>query len=139
MTNDKDRTPVAQNVITMCTKCDMELNHVVIAHNAEGFVEKVKCHTCGTEHRYRPDNKRSTRKTSKKSISTLEVDLTKGFEKLAGLVQRCLCGLESFAGGGQVGAFFQGRRNFRFRKGKFGFKAFLDFGVQFGYFIGNGL
>ena len=82
MIKNKDRTPVAQDVITMCTKCDMELNHVVVAHNAEGFVEKVKCHTCGTEHRYRPDKKRSTRKISKKSISTLEVDLTKGFEKL---------------------------------------------------------
>jgi hypothetical protein len=83
MIKTKDRTPVAQNVITMCTKCDMELNHVVVAHNAEGFVEKVKCHTCGTEHRYRPDKKRSTTKNSKKSISTLEVDLTKSFEKLA--------------------------------------------------------
>jgi hypothetical protein len=83
MIKTKDRTPVAQNVITMCTKCEMELNHVVIAHNAEGFVEKVKCQTCGTEHRYRPDKKRTTRKTSKKSISTQEVDLTKSFEKLA--------------------------------------------------------
>ena len=83
MIKTKDRTPVAQDVITMCTKCDMELNHVVVAHNAEGLVEKVKCHTCGSEHRYRPDKKRSTRKISKKSISTLEVDLTKGFEKLA--------------------------------------------------------
>jgi hypothetical protein len=43
MTKDKDRTPVAQNVITKCTKCDMELNHVVVANNAAGIVEKVKC------------------------------------------------------------------------------------------------
>ena len=83
MIKTKDRTPVAQNVITICTKCGMELNHVVVAHNEEGFVEKVKCHTCGTEHRYHPGKKRTTRNTSKKSISTLEVDLTKTFEKLA--------------------------------------------------------
>jgi hypothetical protein len=83
MIKTKDRTPVAQNVITICTKCGMELNHVVVAHNGEGFVEKVKCHTCGTEHRYHPDKKRTTRNTSKKSISTLEADLTKTFEKLA--------------------------------------------------------
>jgi len=83
MTKDKDRTPVAQNVITMCTKCGMELNHVVVAHDKVGIVENVKCHTCGSEHKYRPDKKRAPKKTSKKSISTQEVDLTKTFEKLA--------------------------------------------------------
>jgi len=83
MTKDKDRTPVAQNVFTMCTKCGMELNHVVVAHGAGGVVQRVKCHTCGSEHKYRPDKKRATRKPSKKSISTQEVDSTKTFEKLA--------------------------------------------------------
>jgi len=83
MTKNKDRTPVAQNVITMCTKCEMELNHVVVAHNARGIVEKVKCHTCGSEHKYRPDKLRATKKATKKSISIQEVDLTKTFEKLA--------------------------------------------------------
>ena len=83
MTKVKDRTPVAQNVITMCTKCEMELSHVVVAHNAAGIVETVKCHTCGSEHKYRPDKKRATKKTSKNSISTQEVDLTKTYEKLA--------------------------------------------------------
>jgi hypothetical protein len=82
MTKDKDRTPVAQNVITMCTKCEMKLNHVVVAHNAGGIVERVKCYTCGSEHKYRPDKKRATKKTSKQSISTQEVDLTMTFEKL---------------------------------------------------------
>src|SRR4030043_2107049 len=83
MTKDKDRTPVAQNVITVCTKCEMELDHVVVAHNAGGIVETVKCHTCGSEHKYRPAKKRATKKTSKKSITIQEVDLTKTFEKLA--------------------------------------------------------
>jgi len=83
MTKDKNRTPVAENVMTMCTKCEMRLNHVVIAHNAAGIVETVKCHTCGSEHKYRPDKKKAPKKTSKKSISTQEVDLTKTFEKLA--------------------------------------------------------
>ncbi|MBM3301253.1 MAG: hypothetical protein FJY85_15030 [Deltaproteobacteria bacterium] len=83
MTKDKDRTPVAQNVFTMCTKCEMELNHVVVAHGAGGVVERVKCHTCGSEHKYRPDKKKATKKPSKKSISPKEVDSTKAFEKLA--------------------------------------------------------
>jgi len=83
MTKDKDRTPVAQNVITICTKCEMELDHVVVAHNAAGIVERVKCHTCGGEHKYRPDKKRATKKTSVKQISTKEVDSTETFERLA--------------------------------------------------------
>lgn len=83
MTKDKNRTPVAENMMTMCTKCEMRLNHVVIAHNAARIVETVKCHTCGSEHKYRPDKKRATKKPSVKSISTQEVDLTKTFEKLA--------------------------------------------------------
>ena len=83
MTKDKGRTHVAQNVITMCTKCGMELNHVVVAHDKVGIVENVKCHTCGSEHKYRPDKKKAPKKTSKKHISIQEVDLTKTFEKLA--------------------------------------------------------
>lgn len=83
MTSDKDRTPVSQDVITMCTKCGMELNHVVVAHEAMGTVETVKCYTCGSEHTYHPDKKRRTKRASKKSTSTGEVDLTRGFEKLA--------------------------------------------------------
>ena len=83
MTTDKDRTPIAQNVIVMCTKCEMELNHVVVTHTAAGIVETVKCNACGTEHQYRPDEKRTAKKPSKKRIATPEVDLTKTFEKLA--------------------------------------------------------
>jgi hypothetical protein len=83
MSKDKDRTPVAQRVITMCTKCEMELNHVVVAHDKGGVVERVKCQTCGSEHKYRPDKKRAPKKSAKKSISTQEDDLTKIFEKLA--------------------------------------------------------
>jgi len=63
MIKDKDRTPVAKDVITMCTRCRMELNHVVISHNRDGVVERVKCHTCGSEHKYRS----SKRKTPPKS------------------------------------------------------------------------
>jgi hypothetical protein len=83
MAIDKNRTPVAENVMTTCTKCEMELNHVVVAHNAAGIVERVKCHTCGSEHKYRPDKKRATKRASKKSIRIQAVDLTKTFEELA--------------------------------------------------------
>jgi uncharacterized Zn finger protein len=55
-----DTTPVAGNMIALCTKCGMELNHVVVAHNARGKVEKVKCLTCGTEHKFRSSKKKAT-------------------------------------------------------------------------------
>jgi hypothetical protein len=83
MIKDKDRTPVAQDVIAMCTKCKMELNHVVIAQNIEGIVERVKCHTCGSEHKYRSSKKTSTVKTTKKATSTKKNLSEKNFEKLS--------------------------------------------------------
>jgi hypothetical protein len=80
---DKDRTPVAQDVITMCTKCKMELNHIVVAHNADGFVERVKCHTCGSEHKYRKAKRSPTIKEGKKRASTKKVDPARNFEILS--------------------------------------------------------
>jgi hypothetical protein len=82
MINDKDRTPVAQDVMTICTKCAMELQHVVIAHNMSGIVERVKCHTCGSEHKYRPEKKMAVKKAVKKSTGTRRVDPTKAYETL---------------------------------------------------------
>ena len=83
MINDIDRTPVAQSVFTMCTKCEMELNHVVVAHDMGGIVERVKCLTCGSEHKYRPAKKRATKRTVKKSVNPPQVDFKKTYEELA--------------------------------------------------------
>ena len=86
MIKHKDRTPVAQNLITMCTKCKMEFNHVVLFHNMKGIVERVKCLTCGSEHKYRYDKKKvpkKTVKTAKESVRPKKVDFKKYFEKLA--------------------------------------------------------
>ncbi len=65
MIDDKDRTPVAQNLMTICTRCKMELKHVVVFHGMDGLVEKVKCLTCGSEHKYHPDRKMKSAKTEK--------------------------------------------------------------------------
>ena len=85
MTNDKDQTPIAQDVITKCTKCKKETSHVVVVHNKDGIIEKVKCHVCGSEHKYRPDKKKAPKKavkTARKSTRTKKVDFAKDFEKL---------------------------------------------------------
>jgi hypothetical protein len=83
MIKDKDRTPVAQDVISMCTKCKMELNHIVVAHNKDGLVERVKCYTCGSEHKYRISKKTSEKKPAKKRTTSRKADPEKGFERLA--------------------------------------------------------
>lgn len=85
MINDKNRTPVARDLVTRCTRCKLELSHVVVVHNEEGIVDRVKCKTCGSEHKYRPDKKKAPAKTPKKKkrAVTKEEDFAKEFEKLA--------------------------------------------------------
>jgi hypothetical protein len=78
MTVNKNETPVAQDIVAMCTKCKLELNHIVVIHNTDGFVERVKCHTCGSEHKYRPPKEKTPRKTPAKTV-----DPAIEFEKLA--------------------------------------------------------
>ena len=84
MIKDKDRTPVARDLVTRCTRCKLELNHVVVFHNLEGIVEKVKCKTCGSEHKYRPDKKETPAKTprKKKRTATRKEDFAKEFQEL---------------------------------------------------------
>lgn len=53
MAADPDRTPVAQDVFTYCTREKTETWHVVRNHDAKGIVERVVCKACGSEHRYR--------------------------------------------------------------------------------------
>jgi hypothetical protein len=75
MIENKDKTPVAQNVVTKCTKCKIQLEHVVVSHNKEGIIEKVKCLTCGSEHKYRPEKKNP----SKKGVRTKKTDPARDF------------------------------------------------------------
>jgi hypothetical protein len=75
MIENKDKTPVAQNVVTMCTKCKTQLDHLVVSHNMEGMIEKVKCHTCGKVHKYRPEKKKSP----KKGVRTKKTDPARDF------------------------------------------------------------
>ena len=78
---DKDKTAVARDIVTTCTKCKMELRHVVISQNSKGVVAKVRCYTCGSEHKYYPEKKHpSTRKkpgTFEKYATLLEQNSNK--------------------------------------------------------------
>jgi uncharacterized Zn finger protein (UPF0148 family) len=83
MKEDKDRTPIAKVLTTKCTKCKMELNHTVVTHNGDGIVEKVKCNTCGSEHKYRSDKKKAAKKGVTKKPRQKKVDPKKDFELLS--------------------------------------------------------
>lgn len=85
MIKNKDRTPVAQDLVTGCTRCKIDTSHVVVFHNQEGFVERVKCKTCGSEHRYRPEKKvapAGTIENRKRRVIKKE-DYSKEFDRLA--------------------------------------------------------
>lgn len=85
MIKDKDRTPVARDLVTRCSRCKLETRHVVVVHNQEGIVDRVKCKTCGSEHKYRPDKKPAPTKTlaNKKHRVIKKEDFAKEFERLA--------------------------------------------------------
>ena len=89
-TKDKDRTPVAQILVTQCTRCKLPLTHMVVTHNSEGVVERVQCRTCGSEHKYRPERKKMVKKTPKKkrkAAKSRKPDPAAIFEQLAGKFQ----------------------------------------------------
>lgn len=85
MKKDKDRTPVAKDLVTLCTRCGLELSHVVVVHNLQGIVERVKCKTCGSEHKYHPEKKIPLSKTPrpKKPAIPKRKDPAKEFQKLS--------------------------------------------------------
>ena len=90
-TKDKDRTPVAQILVTQCTRCKLPLTHMVVLHNSEGIVERVQCRTCGSEHKYKPEKKKMVKKAAKKKTKSRaksrKPDPAAIFEQLAGKFQ----------------------------------------------------
>ena len=47
-----------------CTKCRLDLNHVIVAMVRDKIV-RVKCKTCGSEHKHRSTDDNSERQTGK--------------------------------------------------------------------------
>jgi hypothetical protein len=48
-----DKTPVAQEVKTYCTREKTDTFHIVMNHDRMGYVDRVKCKACGSEHKYK--------------------------------------------------------------------------------------
>ena len=80
--NDIDRTPVAKDIITVCSRCKLELNHIVVRHNKEGIVDRVKCHTCGFEHKYKTVAKKKAKATTKRKSPARKKSPEKEYEAL---------------------------------------------------------
>jgi len=62
MTENNDKAPLAEKVVTKCTGCKTVLDHEVVSRDAGGVIEKVKCITCGNVHKYRPEKEKVPRK-----------------------------------------------------------------------------
>jgi len=45
-------TSVGDNIDAYCLKCKLVLSHVIM-YKVDGVVNRVKCKTCGAEHKYR--------------------------------------------------------------------------------------
>ena len=68
---DVDRTPVAQDIWCYSTKEKAFTWHVVVNHDANGFVDRVQCKTSKTTHKYKRQNKEATATKSKLTTATL--------------------------------------------------------------------
>ena len=61
---------VGENIDAYCSKCKLVLAHVIM-FKVGGTVNKVKCNTCGAEHKYRPE-KPAAKKTAVNKTLTLK-------------------------------------------------------------------
>lgn len=47
-----EKHAAGENIAAHCTKCKLVLDHVIVAMDGE-TIAKVKCKTCGSNHKYR--------------------------------------------------------------------------------------
>jgi hypothetical protein len=78
MKENDDKIPFTENVSSMCTKCKMAVDHMIISRDAEGIIGKVRCLTCGSEHKYR----QAKVKTPRKAARPKKVDPARDFNLL---------------------------------------------------------
>ncbi|MEN6621753.1 MAG: hypothetical protein ABFD50_09420 [Smithella sp.] len=57
---------IGENIDAYCLKCKLLLAHIVVA-KVGGIVNKVKCKTCGAEHKYRLEKPAAKKPTAGKS------------------------------------------------------------------------
>jgi len=68
VSSDIDRTPVAKDIWCFSPKEKAFTWHVVINHDAHGYVDRVQCKTTGQVHKYKRQNKPEAQKKATASI-----------------------------------------------------------------------
>jgi CxxC motif-containing protein len=62
-----EKRSVGESVSAYCTKCRQVNDHVIVAMGADGeTLEKVRCRSCGSSHKYRPSADVKSGKAEKK-------------------------------------------------------------------------
>jgi hypothetical protein len=77
-----NRAPVASYIITNCPKCDHDVNHVVVAHDAGGYVARVRCIVCNSEHKYAVERTGVARLAAKSGTKAKTAAVSKNYLKL---------------------------------------------------------
>lgn len=66
-----EKNNVSDNIASYCTKCKLNLDHVLVAMDGE-TIAKVKCKTCGSVHKYRDPSIVKKPRTVKKKQDPLK-------------------------------------------------------------------
>lgn len=53
MTENNEKNHQAEKVAAKCTKCKTNVDHEVISRGDAGVILKIRCLTCGNEHKFR--------------------------------------------------------------------------------------
>jgi hypothetical protein len=66
-----EKHSAGENIASHCTKCKLFLDHVIVAMEGE-VIAKVKCKTCGSNHKYRTAEDAKKIRTTKKKEDTVK-------------------------------------------------------------------
>jgi hypothetical protein len=100
---------VAKDIISYCTRCKMDLVHLIVAMDGEK-IKRVLCKTCNKEHAYRlpkegkgsPAKKRTTRAARSKKITDPAIEWEKALEVSKDIPAKCYTFDGSFEAGDRV-------------------------------------
>ena len=73
---------IGENIDAYCLKCKLLVAHVIML-KVDGAVSKVKCNTCGAQHKYRPKMP-AAKKSTVSRPPTLKETIAKRVEKMMG-------------------------------------------------------
>jgi len=91
---DVDRTPVAKDIWCYSTKEKAFTWHVVVNHDANGYVDKVLCKVSGVTHKYKREKKAAS--ATKKKVVRRTANIAKQAETSATLEQEWFEGVKNW-------------------------------------------